>query len=98
MATKTARMFETRIDLDAERREKLVALLNARLADMDRDGVAKQALSPMPELFSYWAPPADGGIWASSLNRWIAEACSTAPDRFVGLGTVPMQDVGAALE
>jgi starvation-inducible DNA-binding protein len=33
MATKTARMFETRIDLDAESREKLVALLNARLAD-----------------------------------------------------------------
>jgi starvation-inducible DNA-binding protein len=33
MATKTARMFETRNDLDAESREKLVALLNARLAD-----------------------------------------------------------------
>ena len=33
MATKTARMFETRIDLDEATREKLVALLNARLAD-----------------------------------------------------------------
>jgi starvation-inducible DNA-binding protein len=33
MATKTARMFETRIDLDAQSREKLVALLNDRLAD-----------------------------------------------------------------
>ena len=33
MATKTARMFETRIDLDAESREELVAVLNARLAD-----------------------------------------------------------------
>jgi starvation-inducible DNA-binding protein len=33
MATKTARMFETRIDLDAGNREKLVELLNARLAD-----------------------------------------------------------------
>src|SRR5262245_23943554 len=33
MATKTARMFETRIDLDAAHREKLVELLNARLAD-----------------------------------------------------------------
>jgi starvation-inducible DNA-binding protein len=33
MATKTARMLETRNDLDAESREKLVALLNARLAD-----------------------------------------------------------------
>ena len=33
MATKTARMLETRNDLDAASREKLVALLNARLAD-----------------------------------------------------------------
>ena len=33
MATKTARMFETRIDLDEATREKLVTLLNARLAD-----------------------------------------------------------------
>jgi starvation-inducible DNA-binding protein len=33
MTTKTARMFETRIDLDAATREKLVALLNERLAD-----------------------------------------------------------------
>ena len=33
MATKTARMFETRNDLEEATREKLVALLNARLAD-----------------------------------------------------------------
>lgn len=33
MATKTARMFETRNDLSAESREKIIALLNARLAD-----------------------------------------------------------------
>ena len=33
MATKTARMFETRIDLEQASREKLIALLNARLAD-----------------------------------------------------------------
>jgi len=33
MATKTARMFETRNDLDEATREKLVMLLNARLAD-----------------------------------------------------------------
>ena len=33
MATKTARMFDTRNDLDPASREKLVELLNARLAD-----------------------------------------------------------------
>jgi starvation-inducible DNA-binding protein len=33
MATKTARMFETRNDIDEATREKLITLLNARLAD-----------------------------------------------------------------
>ena len=33
MATQTTRTFETRIDIPAEAREKLVELLNARLAD-----------------------------------------------------------------
>ena len=33
MATKTARLFDTRNDLDEATREKLVTLLNARLAD-----------------------------------------------------------------
>jgi starvation-inducible DNA-binding protein len=33
MATQTGRTFETRIDIPADAREKLIALLNARLAD-----------------------------------------------------------------
>ena len=44
MTTKTAHMFETRIDLEAATREKLVELLNARLADtFDLYGQLKQA-------------------------------------------------------
>ena len=44
MATSTSRMFETRNDLDAASREKLVELLNARLADtFDLYGQLKQA-------------------------------------------------------
>ncbi len=44
MATKTRTMFETRNDLPAEKREKLVELLNARLADtLDLYSQLKQA-------------------------------------------------------
>ena len=44
MATKTRTMFETRNDLPAENREKLVELLNARLADtLDLYTQVKQA-------------------------------------------------------
>ena len=40
----TAQMFETRIDLSAERREKMVAVLNQQLADtFDLHSQAKQA-------------------------------------------------------
>lgn len=44
MATTTDRMFETRIDLEAKTREKVVALLNERLADtLDLYSQVKQA-------------------------------------------------------
>jgi aminocarboxymuconate-semialdehyde decarboxylase len=56
--------------------------------------VARQALSPMPELLSYWLPletrKAD-----PLLNEQIAEMIALAPQRFVGLGAVPLQDVTA---
>ena len=44
MATKTARMFTTRIDIPEEAREQLIELLNARLADtFDLYSQVKQA-------------------------------------------------------
>ena len=38
-----------------------------RIEDMDRDRVTMQALSPMPELLSYWFTPADG----LEMARWM---------------------------
>ncbi len=55
--------------------------------------VARQALSPMPELLSYWLPLEDGKALIRYLNEQIAEMVALAPQRFVGLGAVPLQDV-----
>jgi aminocarboxymuconate-semialdehyde decarboxylase len=70
----------------------------ARLEQMERTGVAGQVLSVMPELFSYWAEPAVGRAFCGGLNGAIADMVATAPDRFAGLGTVPLQDVAAAVD
>jgi aminocarboxymuconate-semialdehyde decarboxylase len=63
-----------------------------RLADMDGDNIVRQVLSPMPKLFSYWFEPADTLDFGRYVNEVIADMIRAAPDRFFGLGMVPLQD------
>lgn len=68
-----------------------------RLRDMDRMGVDVQAISVMPPQFFYWAEPELGARLAAMQNDHLARIVATRPDRFVGLGTVPLQDEEATL-
>ncbi len=63
-----------------------------RLAVMAEDGVSRQAISPMPELLSYWADPLATRDFGRAINAGIAALVEAAPDRFSGLGMVPLQD------
>lgn len=67
-----------------------------RLADMDRMGIAVQALSILPPQYYYWADPALGEDLAQRQNDFIAGLVAERPDRFIGLATVPLQDVERA--
>jgi aminocarboxymuconate-semialdehyde decarboxylase len=69
----------------------------ARITEMDNTSVDKQVLSTIPVLFNYWAKPADALETARFFNDHIAETAAGNPQRFIGLGTVPMQDVDLAI-
>jgi aminocarboxymuconate-semialdehyde decarboxylase len=68
-----------------------------RIEEMDRVGLAIQALSPMPELFGYWIEAHAAADLARHVNDVIAALVQEGRGRFVGLGGLPMQDVDLAI-
>jgi aminocarboxymuconate-semialdehyde decarboxylase len=69
-----------------------------RLEECDASGVNVQVLSTVPVMFSYWAKPQDGADVAQFFNDHIADIVREFPTRFIGLGTVPMQDTELAIK
>ena len=68
-----------------------------RIEAMNEMRVARQVISPMPELLSYWLPLADAKVLIRYLNDEIARMVSLAPDRLIGLGAVPILDEDSAI-
>ena len=63
-----------------------------RIDDMDAMGVGMQAISPMPELLSYWFKPQVGLDMCRWTNEQLLEISTLHPGRFVTLASVPLQD------
>jgi predicted TIM-barrel fold metal-dependent hydrolase len=64
---------------------------SARLEDMARDGVSRAALFGGGPLGAR-----DNDLYIASFgayNRWLADFCSHAPGRLVGVAYLPMQDI-----
>jgi len=79
-------------------RERMSSLA-VRCADMDRMGVDVQILSSMSVTTpTYWAPAAAGLAAEQRINDAIAAAVAAHPDRFRGMGGLPMQDTALAIK
>jgi aminocarboxymuconate-semialdehyde decarboxylase len=74
-----------------------LSVAEVRLRDMDRMGVDVQAISVAPPQYFYWTEPDLGVRLARLQNDNLAGMVRAHPDRFVGLGTLPLQDVDASL-
>ena len=70
----------------------------ARLDDCQKSGVSLQVISTIPVMFSYWAQPKHTYLLSRLLNDDIANIVQNNPKRFVGLGTIPMQDEKLAVK
>lgn len=69
-----------------------------RMKECDEQDVHVQVLSTVPVMFSYWAKPKDCLEVSVFLNDHIADICKRFPKRFIGLGTIPMQDAELAVQ
>jgi len=68
-----------------------------RLKEMDETEVTIQVLSTIPVLFNYWAKPKDGLETSRFFNDDIANKVVKNVNRFIGIGTVPLQDIDFAI-
>ncbi len=84
--------------------------VHARLADMDEQGVTSEVIfaGAQNRQVLPWAGGTDAGSAAVSpelrivgghmWNQWLADFCSAAPERLLGVAQIPIWDVDAAVK
>lgn len=87
---------ETNVQQMATRAPKLTGVTE-RLRDMDKAGIDIQAVCPAPYHFFYFTEADVGAQLAREVNEGIAALVAATPDRFVGLGSVPLQNAELAV-
>jgi aminocarboxymuconate-semialdehyde decarboxylase len=110
-ARKAGNPFRASIERGADGRERLICAgsfdhpltpdfyeAERMIQDMAARQVSMAAISAAPPTLSYWADAASARDLAAHMNESIAERVQRYPDRFVGLATVPLQDIDASVQ
>ena len=71
--------------------------VDRRLANMAAMGVDRQVVAPAPGQQHYWAPAPLLAEISRVQNDHVAALVAKRPDRFVGVGTLPLTDPAAAV-
>ena len=69
-----------------------------RIPEYESSGTQVQVVCTIPVLFGYWAKPQHTLEMAEFLNDDLAQVVQDFPKRYVGLGTLPMQDTDLAIQ
>ena len=69
-----------------------------RIKDCINKDVDMQLLSTIPVLFSYWAKEIECLELSKFLNNHISHTVQEHSERFLGLGTIPMQNIDLAIQ
>jgi aminocarboxymuconate-semialdehyde decarboxylase len=88
---------QTNVKQMKDRAPKLMGI-DVRLKDMDRMGVDIQVVAPAPYHYFYFTEPAYGAELSREVNEGIANVVAQHPDRFVGMGSVPLQNAELAVQ
>lgn len=68
-----------------------------RIEEYQQFNTQVQVVCTIPVMFSYWTKPQDGLAVAQFLNDDLAKLVQKHPKNYVGLGTLPMQDIDLAI-
>lgn len=85
---------------DSQQKDQLGEKFNSierRFSDMERMSVDMQVIAPAPGQQHYWAEPELLTDIVKLQNDHVANLVAKAPDRFVGLGTLPMTDTESSI-
>jgi aminocarboxymuconate-semialdehyde decarboxylase len=84
--------------LQEKDRFNVMTNMDARLFDMEAQGIDIQVVAPVPPQCYYSVKPEIAGKAHQVANEGVAEFCAKRPDRFIGLGVTTMQEPELAVK